>query len=240
MPYYRLFGTLYPGVFLIFDELCIDFTGINVEPAKTWLSLGQAADEMGIHPTTLRRWADSGEIPSVRTPGGHRRFALTDLRRFSEVQAPPSGTGLEFAWAGKAMTKVREQLTHADRAPWMTTYSEEERMEHRELGRRLMSVAMHYIADMEGGQHLVDEAALIGRAQASLAFQHGLSLTETLGATLMFRDTLLEVAYQLPEYTHVDPKSSTRLLRGINMLLNAVQLAVGETYDHMQRSPVAS
>ena len=49
-----------------------------------WLSLKQAADRLGIHPTTLRRWADSGEIPVMLTPGGHRRFAISDIERFSE------------------------------------------------------------------------------------------------------------------------------------------------------------
>ena len=51
---------------------------------ENWLSLKQAAERLGIHPITLRRWADNGELPTLLTPGGHRRFAVADLDRFAE------------------------------------------------------------------------------------------------------------------------------------------------------------
>jgi len=39
-----------------------------------WLRLHQAADLLGVSPSTLRRWADSGKVASGRTPSGQRRF----------------------------------------------------------------------------------------------------------------------------------------------------------------------
>lgn len=41
---------------------------------RRWLTLKDASDVLGIHYTTLRTWADNGDIPVFRTPGGHRRF----------------------------------------------------------------------------------------------------------------------------------------------------------------------
>ena len=38
------------------------------------LRVAEAAARIGIHPDTLRRWADAGRIPSVRYPTGERRF----------------------------------------------------------------------------------------------------------------------------------------------------------------------
>jgi excisionase family DNA binding protein len=38
------------------------------------LSVTQAAERIGIHPHTLRAWADKGLVPVVRTPTGYRRF----------------------------------------------------------------------------------------------------------------------------------------------------------------------
>lgn len=43
--------------------------------SSEWVSLRQAADMLGVHPATVRNWADKGDIMSRRTPGGHRRFA---------------------------------------------------------------------------------------------------------------------------------------------------------------------
>ena len=49
-----------------------------------WLTLKEASEFLGVHFTTLRKWADEGEIRVFRTPGGHRRFSVADLRRFLE------------------------------------------------------------------------------------------------------------------------------------------------------------
>jgi excisionase family DNA binding protein len=44
-----------------------------------YLSLNQAARELGVHPRTLAAWIADGRFPAFRTPGGHYRIAETDL-----------------------------------------------------------------------------------------------------------------------------------------------------------------
>ncbi len=46
------------------------------------LTIGEAAELMGVHITTVRRLADKGIIEHTRTPGGHRRFSLSEISRF--------------------------------------------------------------------------------------------------------------------------------------------------------------
>lgn len=46
------------------------------------LTIGEVAELMGVHVTTVRRLADEGELKHARTPGGHRRFALRDVAPF--------------------------------------------------------------------------------------------------------------------------------------------------------------
>jgi len=46
------------------------------------LTIGEVAKLMGVHITTVRRIADQGDLPHTRTPGGHRRFLLSDVSRF--------------------------------------------------------------------------------------------------------------------------------------------------------------
>ena len=55
------------------------------------VSMKDAAAALGVSASTMRRLADEGRIPSVRTTGGHRRFPLHELQRFAAEQgAPPS------------------------------------------------------------------------------------------------------------------------------------------------------
>ena len=43
------------------------------------LSVTSVAKILGVHPDTIRRWADKGLLPCVRTLGGHRRFRPQDV-----------------------------------------------------------------------------------------------------------------------------------------------------------------
>ena len=44
------------------------------------ISIGKAAEELGVTRETLRRWEESGKITPERTPKGHRRYDLASLR----------------------------------------------------------------------------------------------------------------------------------------------------------------
>ncbi|NLE22447.1 MAG: diguanylate cyclase [Actinobacteria bacterium] len=46
---------------------------------NAWLRLGEAAAELGVSPSTLRRWSDAGKLTCYRSPGGHRRYRRADL-----------------------------------------------------------------------------------------------------------------------------------------------------------------
>ncbi len=199
---------------------------------EEWLSLKQAADRLGIHPTTLRRWADSGEIPIMLTPGRHRRFAISDIDRFAEEHRRlRMVAGLEQIWAEQALSQSRQEIVRHKDEHWLAAFSEEDRERKRLLGRRLMGLIFQYISLSEGGDDILEEARAIGREHAENALSLGLPLVEAIQAMMFFRDTMVEVAIQLPEVAHIRPEANTRLLRRINALLNTVQLTIAETYD---------
>jgi len=51
-------------------------------PESPWLTLGEAARLLGVAQSTMRKWADQGVVPAIRTHGGHRRFRRGDLEAF--------------------------------------------------------------------------------------------------------------------------------------------------------------
>ena len=46
----------------------------RVEPPEL-LTPGEVAATFAVDPKTVTRWAKAGRLSSIRTPGGHRRFA---------------------------------------------------------------------------------------------------------------------------------------------------------------------
>lgn len=49
-------------------------------PDDALVAVKPGAGLIGVHPDTLRRYADDGRVPYVRTPTGARRFRVADLR----------------------------------------------------------------------------------------------------------------------------------------------------------------
>lgn len=48
------------------------------------ISSRKAAEILNFNESTIKRWADSGKIKCFRTPGGHRKFNLDDIRKLAE------------------------------------------------------------------------------------------------------------------------------------------------------------
>ena len=52
---------------------------VTNENTERLLTPHQVAEMFRVDPKTVARWASSGRIGSIRTPGGHRRFRETEV-----------------------------------------------------------------------------------------------------------------------------------------------------------------
>jgi|SRR5438552_18837238 len=50
-------------------------------------TVGEAAELLGVSTDTVRRWVDSGQLPSTRTTGGRRRVDGAALAKYSVQRA---------------------------------------------------------------------------------------------------------------------------------------------------------
>ncbi len=197
-----------------------------------WLGLNEAAKRLGIHPTTLRRWADTGEIPVMITPGGHRRFDASQLDRFAtEHQRLRIVVGIEQVLAERILAQTRQELDNRRGEPWMSVYDDAQREHKRLLGRQLMTILLQYISLKEGGAELLEKARAIGHEHAESSLNLEMPLMDTLKVVLFFRDMIFEVVMQLPEIAQSKAETNAPLFRRISTLLSVIELAVAETYD---------
>lgn len=51
-------------------------------------AIGEFADELGVHPETVKRWCRNGDLDYTRTPGGDRRIPHRELLRLAGDDRP--------------------------------------------------------------------------------------------------------------------------------------------------------
>lgn len=165
-----------------------------------WVNLGDAADFVGVHPSTMRAWADKGEIPSQRTPGGHRRFRREDLEAWLEAQSRSQQAGAQLIMQntlGQARFKLAEGNLNGQE--WYQQVDEKMRAAHQQNGRQLLQLIMRYTSSNGRDKEALEEAREIGRGYEEMGRRAGLSLTEIVRAYLFFREFLFQTIYDMTE-----------------------------------------
>ncbi len=160
-----------------------------------WVSLRRACDILGVDESTLRRWADTGRLRVYRTPGGHRRFSLTDLE--SMVAGENRSHGSEEI-ERIAVAKIRRQLQRARQQEhgWYATLSDNNRELLRDLGRRLVEMAGEYLDKRTRRSGLLEEALEVGEQYGRILIDAGLPLPNAVNAYIGFRKTMDETTRQ--------------------------------------------
>lgn len=214
--------------------------------SETWLELSQAAEYLGVHFTTLRRWADAGDVAFIRTPGGRRRFSLKALDAFLLRQSQ-GGTASASLANVEAMAAVEEPggpmgsraMNHARQSArelkttdgWMTRLNDEQRTVLRGTGRKLMALLLQYNSRTEGGEVFLDEGKRIARMYSLICSQVGLNLTETVRVFLQFRRSVLEAVLETSSLERSDDlEEGSRLYNRTTDFLDGMLLDLVSSY----------
>ena len=197
------------------------------------LSLTDAATLLGVHPATLRRWADQGDILVMVTPGGHRRFPRTEIDRLLGASAHAEDEA-QFAQhvVDKALAHTRAQLAQQQDASWVTGFDASERDAKRESGRRLMQLLRRLLTAPDGElEPLLDEVRTIGGAYAEDALRIDMGIIDVLRAITFFRDQILESTLAGPDAVPMDQQAGRRAIQRINIFFSTMLLAVAASFE---------
>ena len=151
------------------------------EPVRqNWLTLGAASAQLGVSESTIRRWADVGEIRSYRTHGGHRRILEEDLLAI-----------VANAGVAAAARDTDRILDH------FTTMSPEAIDRLRLLGRQVVDLFARYIASDSKKERFTEDARTIGREYGRSLVSEKVGLTAAVATFNSMRRSLEETASQI-------------------------------------------
>jgi excisionase family DNA binding protein len=208
--------------------------------ARDKLSLGPASRLIGVDPDTLRRWSDTGRLPSFSTPGGHRRFDRRDLERvlarrgrgratrapLAELGATPDRLGRAYARSYQATAERSNVVGQAIDAPAREAF--------RSDGRRLLAALLAYLdASSAASRDLAEaDATSAVRATGQRLAAAGAGLDEAAAAFIAARRPFLAELAGIGRRRSLDVASLTALYDEAVALLDRLLLEFLVAFKH--------
>lgn len=201
-----------------------------------WLTLSEASTLLGVHPITLRSWADSGLVRLFRTPGGHRRFRRTDLVAFMETQSTRTDARALIPAPDLTLERIRQEMGNQPirQAQWYLKLSDEQRSLHRELGQRLLGLLLQFVSRRENAQEFLEQARELARQYGVELARAGLGSGDLARAFLFFRRAIIHATYNPNGTRSQGDSEGVRLLERINAFMDELLIAALTEYDNAQ------
>lgn len=174
---------------------------------EDWLSLREAAELLGMHPATVRLWADRNEIPSRRTSGGHRRFRRADIEARLRQETEPRQDPAALLLIQSVLGRVRFAFTDGtlNTFPWYHHFDDAVRNGYRHLGRRLLELLLRALSADTDSEDLKREANELGHEYGTLTRHSHVPVADVVRAYLYFRTLVDEGILQLVEVRGTHP-----------------------------------
>ncbi|MGD2027940.1 MAG: helix-turn-helix domain-containing protein [Anaerolineales bacterium] len=200
-----------------------------------WLTLTEVSNILGIHPSTVRNWADQGVLPVHRTQGGHRRFKRTEMELWMQAQRvskPEESEGMIQNALGYARIQISE--AHLEEQRWYQKIDPAGRASYRKSGRMLVQGLIK--SQVLDDNAAAAEARVIGVDYASNGRRYGLTILEAVQAFLFFRDIMQEAAYHAYESAAIQsPYAWGDMFRNLNTYTDRILITIIETYQAFER-----
>jgi excisionase family DNA binding protein len=193
-----------------------------------WVTLTEACRVLGVSPSTVRRWGDSGMVRTYTTPGGHRRFSRAGLEAMLPARPTTRPSLTELGGARQSLARRYRRSEDAPlRIPWVSELDDTKRERFRGYGRGIVASLIAAL-DTDDAARRVE---LLRSAEDACANYGRLAAGESLGASmtadifLRFRRPFLDELASVAKRREFDAATTSTLIADANAALDGLLLA---------------
>ena len=211
----------------------------SVSPRQNWLTLGAASAQMGVSESTIRRWADTGEVRSYRTAGGHRRVLEDDLKALLASAGAGAASRDTERISDLAIGRVKRRISRGRQGHSLDHFaamSQDSLDRLRLLGRQVVDLFARYIASDSKKERFSEDARTIGREYGRALVAERVGLTAAVATFNSMRRSLEETALQIATEAGLSTEESIdaveatleladRMLEGMASVYEAARLS---------------
>lgn len=191
---------------------------------ESLVSISEASHTLGVSEAALRQWTDEGRLKAFITPGGHRRYSRTELKKFVTSHRKTLGIrDLVTELEDTVQLHRKISRTTLNTIPWYSKLGQESQEHLATLGRRLLNLIIRYITEPSKREETVQLARDAGYSHGEILAKLGLPLTDSVEAFILHRDPIMNAA------THLMKKRETvtgRVVEAIPLVAHVMDEAL--------------
>lgn len=165
---------------------------------ETPVTISEASHILGVSEAALRQWTDEGKIKAFITPGGHRRYSPSELKKFASVQPKMLGMKDLVVELGETVAQHREiARTYLQKIPWFGDLSSKSQEILADNGRNLLNLIIKYVSQPTHRKETLESIRQLGYSLGELSADLQLSLTDSVEAFLLHREPIIDAVTHL-------------------------------------------
>ena len=194
-----------------------------------WVTLTEACRVLGVSPSTVRRWGDTGMVRTFVTPGGHRRFSRAGLEALLPDQPSTRPSMADMGGTPGRMARGYRRATGDDAGhiPWVAELDDVQRERFRGYGRTIVASLVDALDtdDQARRTERLREAADTCSEYGRIAGLQGLGAPMTADLFLRFRRPFLTELGALARRRELDAAATGTLIADAGTALDGLLLA---------------
>jgi hypothetical protein len=153
---------------------------------------------LGVSEAALRQWTDEGKRRAFITPGGHRRYAKAELKKFMSSHHRVLGIKDLVIELENTTNLLREVARSSPGTTvWYNKLSRDSQEDLARLGRSLLNLIGRYVTEPAKREETVELARDVGRGFGETLARSGLPLINSVEAFILNRYPIMNAATHL-------------------------------------------
>jgi excisionase family DNA binding protein len=191
------------------------------------LTISEAAEILGVSEPALRTWTDEGQIKAFVTPGGHRRYLRSDLKKFIGLNQKRLDTkSLTEKLEGTASVHREIGAALAGSSNWRGQMDEATQHKFTALGRQLLTLLTQCLTKPSRPEETISGAKEIGRRYGELTRNLKMPLTASVKAFIQHRQPMLTATFEMMKKGEITDRQAAEAIPLVDQAIDEALVAL--------------
>ncbi len=164
---------------------------------REFLGISEASRFLGVSESALRQWTDEGDIKVFLTPGGQRRYAKSELKRF--ITANHTSLGVKDLASQIEDTAAAHRQIDSMLIKEAARYNVDvgSQVKLAEMGRVILALIVKCVSEPARREETMKSIREAGAGFGEVTASLGMSLTDSIEAFIKHRDPMMRVTTEM-------------------------------------------